>query len=221
MNAILAARDLRFAYRRSTQELFNGLTHDFASGAMTAVTGRSGRGKSTLLYILGLMLRPGGGQVTFDGTAMSARSDGERAQLRARRIGFVFQDAVLDLGRPILDSVMEPALYDGQRRREVAARAHQLLTDLGVHDRAGHRPGEISGGQAQRVAVARALINSPEVILADEPTGNLDTENATVVLTALRRAAQTGRTVVIATHDPFVIEQTDVTLHLGGDDAHR
>ena len=132
--------------------------------------------------------------------------------MRAHRIGFVFQDASLDPSRVILDSVIEPALHAGWSRRQARARGRELLEQMGVAARADHRPGEISGGQAQRVAVCRALVTDPAVVLADEPTGNLDRDNAEGVLAALSRATgagrdgedspDAGRTAVIATHDP-------------------
>jgi len=206
---VLEVRAVTFAYRRGGEELFGGLSWSFAGGALTAVTGPSGRGKSTLLYLLGLMLRPTGGQVLLQGERVDALPDARRAAVRAHRVGFVFQDAALDPARRIVDSVVEPALYAGCRRGEVVGRARVLLDQLGVGQRADHRPGEISGGQAQRVAVARALVNTPVVILADEPTGNLDQGNAAVVLGALRDAARAGAAVIIATHDADVLGACD------------
>ena len=206
---MLEVRAVTFAYRRGGEELFGGLSWSFAGGALTAVTGPSGRGKSTLLYLLGLMLRPTGGQVLLQGERVDALPHVRRAAVRAHRVGFVFQDAALDPARRIVDSVVEPALYAGCRRGEVVGRARELLDQLGVGQRADHRPGEISGGQAQRVAVARALINTPVVILADEPTGNLDQGNAAVVLGALRDAARAGAAVIIATHDADVLGACD------------
>lgn len=145
----------------------------------------------------------------LQGERVDALPDARRAAVRAHRVGFVFQDAALDPARRIVDSVVEPALYAGCRRGEVVGRARELLDQLGVGQRADHRPGEISGGQAQRVAVARALINTPVVILADEPTGNLDQGNAAVVLGALRDAARAGAAVIIATHDADVLGACD------------
>ncbi|MFI2753876.1 ABC transporter ATP-binding protein [Cellulomonas sp. P22] len=213
--AQLAVRDLTFAYRRrGAEELFGGLTHTFTPGAVTAVTGPSGRGKSTLLYVLGLMLRPVRGEVHVAGRRADTLSDARRSAVRSERIGFVFQDAVLDPTRTVLEGVLEPTLYAGRPTPEGRGRALALLDRLGVEARADHRPGEISGGQAQRVAVARALVNDPAIVLADEPTGNLDHDNATIVLDALREAASTGRTVVVATHDPFVLARADEVLAL-------
>jgi putative ABC transport system ATP-binding protein/lipoprotein-releasing system ATP-binding protein len=213
---VLTVEDLSFAYRRGGEELFAGLSHRFAAGRITAVTGPSGRGKSTLLYLLGLLLRPAAGRVVIEGVAAQSLPDAARSRLRARRIGFVFQDAALDPTRTVLDAVLEPALYAGVPRRDALSRAHRLLTEFGVLARADHRPGEISGGQAQRVALCRCLLNDPPIILADEPTGNLDRDNAVTVLDALRVAAGAGRTVVIATHDPFVLDRVDEVLDLGG-----
>jgi ABC-type lipoprotein export system ATPase subunit len=211
---VLAVEDLSFAYRRGGEELFAGLSHRFTPGAVTGVTGPSGRGKSTLLYVLGLLLRPVRGRVLFGADAVHGLNDPARSAIRARQIGFVFQDAVLDASRHVLDAVVEPALYAGATRREAEPRARALLEQLGIAVRAEHRPGEISGGQAQRVALCRALVNDPQVILADEPTGNLDRDNAAAVLAVMRQAAQAGRTVVVATHDPYVLEHTDEVLAL-------
>ncbi|WP_082556636.1 ATP-binding cassette domain-containing protein [Modestobacter sp. Leaf380] len=212
--AALSVSDLTFRYSRNGEDLFAGLTHRFVPGSVTALTGESGRGKSTLLYILGLLLTPSSGVVRVLETPSSDLSDAQRSRIRARSIGFVFQDAVLEPSRSILSSVCEPALYSGTRSPETRDRAMELLTMMGVDHRATHRPGEISGGQAQRVAICRALINDPKVVLADEPTGNLDRANTFEVLRSLRAAASTGRTIVIATHDPFVVNQSDQTLTL-------
>jgi len=211
---VLAVQDVRFAYRHGAEELFGGLSCTFTTGAVTAITGASGRGKSTLLYLLGLMLRPTSGAVLLGDIRVDHLPDARRAELRAQRLGFVFQDAALDPARTILDSVVEPALYAGSHRRDVTGRARDLLERLGVAERADHRPGEISGGQAQRVAVARALINSPAVVLADEPTGNLDHDNAAIVLAALRGAARDGAATIIATHDDFVLQHCDQRVEL-------
>ncbi|WP_415093070.1 ABC transporter ATP-binding protein [Micropruina sp.] len=212
---MMSITDVSFAYRKGGEELFGGLTHKFTPGAVTAVTGPSGRGKSTLLYVLGLLLTPTAGSVDLDGRPVSHVSDSERAFIRSRRIGFVFQDSELDPTRKVIDSVVEPALYAGGRRSEQLPRARELLKRFGLVERAEHRPGQVSGGQAQRLAVCRALINSPDVILADEPTGNLDRDNAALVLDALTGTARLdASTVIIASHDPFVLEQVDEVVQL-------
>lgn len=208
-------REVSFRYRGAGEELFGGLTHDFPRGSVTAVTGPSGRGKSTLLHILGLLRSPSSGDVLLDGEPVSARNDHHRSSLRANRIGFVFQESELDPARKVIDSVVEPALYAGHSRADVLDRAYELLDDLGLRERANHRPGQVSGGQAQRLAVCRALLNEPDVVLADEPTGNLDQDNAALVLSTMVRAAhERGDTVVIATHDPFVLTMVDEVVAL-------
>jgi putative ABC transport system ATP-binding protein/lipoprotein-releasing system ATP-binding protein len=212
---VIALREVVFSYRLGSGKMFGGLTHEFGAGKMTVVTGPSGCGKSTLLYLLGLLLTPTAGWVELGGRPMSKVSDSERAALRAGRIGFVFQDAELDPARTVLDSVLEPTLYNGAGRKASLAAAGGLLRRFGLAERAEHRPGEVSGGQAQRIALCRALVNDPEIILADEPTGNLDRDNAALVLDALTEAAhQTGRTVVVATHDPYVLGRADEAVAL-------
>lgn len=211
---MLRIQDLRFRYRHSSQELFDGLTHSFETGRVTALTGPSGRGKSTLLYVLGLMLSPSSGQVYLGDVTASALPDRARSALRAQQLGFVFQDAELDPARTIVESVIEPGLYAGGDLATLRTRAGELLGTFGLGHRADHRPGQISGGQAQRVAVCRALVNTPDVVLADEPTGNLDPDNAALVIDALAHAAAEGRTVVIATHDPYVVGRADEVVTL-------
>lgn len=189
--------------------LLTDWTEEFRSREMVAVTGPSGRGKSTLLYLLGLMLTPTTGRITLAGVPVHGLPDRDRALLRAHNIGFVFQDAALDPTRTVLDNVLEASLYRGSVRRREAQRARVLLARLGVDLRADARPGQVSGGQAQRVALARALVGQPRVVLADEPTGNLDRQSAEVVLTSLREQADAGSAVIIVTHDASVVAACD------------
>lgn len=210
----LAADHVTFAYRQG-EPIVTQWSASFPAGTVTALTGPSGSGKSTLLYLLGLMLRAQHGHVTLDGQPVDRASDADRARLRAHRFGFVFQDAALDPTRTVLDNVVETALYRREPRRRAAAAAHSLMRRFGVDVRATHRPGQISGGQAQRIALCRALLAAPPVVLADEPTGNLDPATARTVISALREHAATGATVVIASHDPQVVGQCDRHLDLG------
>ena len=206
--------DLHYGYRGG-EPILEGLSAEFPAGAMTVVTGRSGRGKSTLLYLVGMLLTPWSGSVTVDGEDVAGLSDGARSWLRATRVGFVFQDAALDPSRTVLDNVCEGAIYARADRRAATRHALELLDRFEVGLRADHRPGEVSGGQAQRVALCRALLMSPRVVLADEPTGNLDAHSAAVVLDALGSAAHDGgAAVVIASHDPSVVERADHVLAL-------
>jgi putative ABC transport system ATP-binding protein/lipoprotein-releasing system ATP-binding protein len=211
---VIEVEDLRFSYRRGGEELFGGLTCAFPAGQVTVVTGPSGAGKSTLMYLLGLLLTPTGGAVLYDGRRASALRDRERSRLRATDVGFVFQDAALDQSRTVLDNVVEGALYRGTSRRRTEARARGLLDRFGVELRETHRPGEVSGGQAQRIGLCRALIKEPVMVLADEPTGNLDRASADVVLDALVEVARTGATVVTSSHDPAVVERGDRVVAL-------
>ena len=211
----LAADDVSFAYPNGVQ-VIAGFSQRFHGGQVTALTGPSGSGKSTLLYLLGLMHRQSSGEIIVDDIPTSKLGDSERARLRANRFGFVFQDAALDPTRTVLDNVIETALYRGQPRRAAIIRANELLAEFGVELRSTHRPGQVSGGQAQRIALCRALLADPAYILADEPTGNLDPHTRDVVVEAFRRRAQAGTCVIIATHDPTVVTACDREVALGG-----
>lgn len=209
----LSTRALGFSYRPGAP-LLDGLDLSFPGGSVTAITGASGSGKSTLLHVLGLMVRPTRGEVVLDGERVDAGSDADRADLRADVYGFVFQDALLDATRTTLDNALETSLYRGARRFEERMRAMALLEQFGVSERALHRPGQISGGQAQRIALCRALLGNPAVLLADEPTGNLDAGSGRVVVDALRDHARTGAIVIVATHDPRVVDQCDHVVEI-------
>lgn len=199
----IAVHDVSFGYAQH-EPVIDNWSAVFEPGSMTALTGPSGRGKSTLLYLLGLMLRPTAGDVSVGGASTALLRDSVRARMRADHFGFVFQDAALDPTRTVLDNITETALYRGQSRQSLEPRALELLDDLGVrlpHDR---KPGQISGGQAQRIALCRALLADPAVVLADEPTGNLDPDTSDVVVATLRTRAQEGATVIVVTHSPAV-----------------
>jgi lipoprotein-releasing system ATP-binding protein len=211
---VIAVDGLVFGYRRD-EPVIDGLSWTFPSGAVTGVTGRSGCGKSTLLYLLGLLLTPDAGTITLDGEEVSGLADRERSRIRADRIGFVFQDAALDPSRSVLDNVIEGAIYTGIPRAVATERAGTLLDRFDVGLRADHKPGEVSGGQAQRVALCRALLNAPDVVLADEPTGNLDDTSAGIVIQALVDLAHDqAATVIISSHDQAVVSRCDLTLQL-------
>lgn len=204
----LRAVDLSFGYN-AERPLLKAWSADFHRGSTTALTGPSGRGKSTLLYLLGLMLAPTSGEVHVDGTSSGQLRDSQRAHLRAHRFGFVFQDAALDSTRSVLDNVTETALYRQDSRRRVESHALELLDRFGVNVPAHRKPGQVSGGQAQRIALCRALLSAPDILLADEPTGNLDPASAEVVVDALTARAREGATVIIVTHSPEIAKTCD------------
>lgn len=210
---VLEAREVVFEYVPGVRVL-DGWSASFRAGSMTALTGPSGRGKSTLLYLLGLMLHPGQGQIAVDGVDATRLPDAERARLRADRFGFVFQDAALDQTRTVLDNVTETALYRGQSRRDARADALALLDRFGVDVPPLRTPGQVSGGQAQRIALCRALLNAPRVLLADEPTGNLDPVTSDLVVDALREHATGGAAVIVVTHSPEVAAACDEDIRL-------
>lgn len=211
----LGTRGLEFRYRAGQVPIFAGVDLTVPRGSLTALTGASGSGKSTLLYVLALMLRPTSGDVLWDGRPVQGLPDGTRARLRASSSGFVFQDAMLDPTRTVLDNVCEAALYAGLSLQMARRRGRQLLDEMGVGHRADGRPGEVSGGQAQRVALCRALVTGPKVVFGDEPTGNLDDDAAELVWSVLRDRADSGCTVVVATHDQRLAGQADHRIDLG------
>lgn len=210
---MIAAQRVSFGYP-GAPPLLREWSVTFEDGTISAVTGPSGRGKSTLLYLLGLMLRPSAGHVEIDGQPVSGLSDRKRASCRAERFGFVFQDAALDPSRTVMDNVIEGAVYRHEPRPAARRRASRLLDEFGVALRADARPGQVSGGQAQRIALCRALLADPAIILADEPTGNLDPASATVVFDALHQRAQAGATVVVVTHDEGIAARCDRQVEL-------
>jgi len=214
IDPIVEAHDLQFAYPGSSGPLIESLDLTVDGGEMVAVLGPSGCGKSTLLYLLGLFLRPTAGQLTLVGRETTRLGDDARSQLRAHQIGFVFQDAGLHGNWSVEENVAEGALYAGLDYRAAIARARVLLATYGIGDLAGRRPTTISGGQAQRVALCRALVRRPSVVLADEPTGNLDSASAQAVLGGLRAAARAGAAILVVTHAEPVAAQCDQILRL-------
>ena len=192
-----------------------GVTLDVPAGEFVSVVGPSGAGKSTLLHLVGGLDRPSSGTVEVGGVDLGGLGDEALAEYRRRRVGFVFQSANLLARLTAAENVSVPCLLDGVRPAAATARALAALDRVGVADLAGRRTGELSGGQAQRVAVARALVMDPPLVLADEPTGNLDSHSSADVLALLRRSVdEFGQTVVMVTHDPVAAEVTDRTVEL-------
>ncbi|KYH26939.1 putative ABC transporter ATP-binding protein [Halalkalicoccus paucihalophilus] len=183
-------------------------------GSYTAIMGPSGSGKSTLMNLVGCLDRPTEGRVLVDGRDVAGMSDRERTTLRGRTIGFVFQTFNLMPRLSALENVALPLVFQGVRRRERRARARELLDRVGLAERADHRPNQLSGGQRQRVAIARALVADPAIVLADEPTGNLDTATGSDVLALFEALYGEGRTVILVTHERDVAEHAERIVHV-------
>ena len=191
-----------------------GVSLSIESGDYVAIMGSSGSGKSTLMNILGCLDVPTGGRYLIDGTDVSALDEDDLSDLRSRKIGFVFQSFNLVPRTSAIANVELPLAYAGLGRAERRRRALRALQALGMADRLAHQPSELSGGQQQRVAVARAIVTNPSLILADEPTGNLDSRSTEEVLRIFARLNLEGRTVVLITHEPDVAEQAKRVVHL-------
>jgi putative ABC transport system ATP-binding protein len=202
-SALLEARDVRREYRLKGDliEAVRGISLEVRSGDFLALVGPSGSGKSTLLHLLGAVDRPTSGSVLLDGSDVAAMSDPERARFRLEHVGLVFQRFHLLPMLSALENVELPMAEAGVGRRERHDRATALLRRVGLGDRMNHRPGEISGGQRQRVAVARALANGPSLLLADEPTGELDRRTSADMLELFQSLNEDGTSIVVATHD--------------------
>ncbi|MGV8909544.1 MAG: ABC transporter ATP-binding protein [Propionicimonas sp.] len=209
----LSAHGISYGYRRGVAVL-EDVDVTVPAATMTALTGRSGRGKSTLLYLLAGLLTPWHGHVRFGGSRLDAGSDAARSSVRARNFGFVFQDVVLDTRRSILEAILEPCLYAGVNRRDYAGRARELMVELGVDLDPLSLPGQVSGGQAQRIGVCRALLLRPRLVFADEPTGNLDSDSTEAVAAALGRATADGCAVIVATHDDRIVRHCSAKVEL-------
>ncbi|MBP6672745.1 MAG: ABC transporter ATP-binding protein [Bacteroidetes bacterium] len=203
---------------RSRLEVLKGISLSFDQGEVVAVIGQSGAGKSTLVHLLGLLDKPSEGEILFNGKNITQYSDEQISRVRNENIGFVFQFHHLLPEFSALENVLMPSFIAGKSGKEQYERARVLLSDVGMTDRESHKPSELSGGEQQRVAVARALMNSPKIIFADEPSGNLDAHNAELLhdlLFSLREKHQ--QSFVIVTHNKDLAERTDrrITLSNG------
>ncbi len=197
-----------------TVEALKPTTLALKAGTFIAVMGPSGSGKSTLLNLLGLLDRPTAGSYVLDGQDVSRLDDNRLSEIRCLKIGFVFQSFNLFSTMTVLDNVRMPMRYAGFGRREMRLRATRLLERLGLGDRLRHRPTQLSGGQCQRVAIARALANDPPIVLADEPTGNLDEKTGQEVLAILKELRDEGRTIIMVTHNPEYEAEVERTIVL-------
>ena len=214
--SVIVAENLVKTYKMGDVEVnaLRGLTVSIDRGEVVAIVGPSGSGKSTLMNILGCLDRPSSGEYTLDGETVAGLTDDQLADIRNRKVGFIFQSFNLLPRATALANVELPLRYSGKTEGR-KQRARQSLTEVGLGDRMTHRPYELSGGQQQRVAIARALVNDPAIIMADEPTGNLDSKVGQEIMDLLLNLnKQSGTTLIIVTHDPKIAAQTQRTIHI-------
>jgi len=206
-NSLIRLKDVWKIYELGKVELpaLRGVSLEVSRGDFLTIMGPSGSGKSTLLHIIGCLDIPTRGQVFLDGENISLLSEDRLAQLRGKKIGFVFQQFNLLPNLTALENVTLPMIFQGVETRERQKRGEEILSSLGLGDRISHRPAELSGGEHQRVAIARALANDPEIIVADEPTGNLDSKTGKKIMEILVELHQKqGKTIIVVTHDPNI-----------------
>jgi putative ABC transport system ATP-binding protein len=239
MSAIISVNELTKTYIMGTTKVhaLQGINLEIAENEFVALMGASGSGKSTLMNLIGCLDTPTSGTYYLNGTNVSTLNDDELAAIRNREIGFVFQTFNLLPRLSALENVALPLVYGGVSKTQRLERAREVLTDVGLGDRVDHKPNELSGGQRQRVAIARALVNKPSIILADEPTGNLDTKTSIEIMEIFERIHQNGNTIILVTHEPDISEhchrivrlrdgmvETDVlneNIVLASDPSHR
>ena len=213
---MLELQSIRRSYRQGGNVIhaLDGIDLLIERGEFVAIMGPSGSGKSTLLNVLGALDRPDGGRYLLEGTDVATLDDDRASTLRNERIGFVFQSFHLLPRLTLLENVLLPQRYCAAPMPDAAARAEQLLQRIGLGERKQHRPHELSGGQQQRAAIARALLMNPPLLLADEPTGNLDSKSATDVLALLEELNAEGQTLILVTHDAEIAARAQRTVHL-------
>ena len=216
-HALIEIQDITKVYQMGEVQVhaLRGVSMQIHEGEIIAIMGASGSGKSTLMNIIGCLDQPTSGTYVLEGQDISRLKDNQLAEIRNGKIGFVFQTFNLLARTSALQNVMLPMIYMGMGRGERRERAREALQEVGLADRMTHGPTELSGGQQQRVAIARALVNRPSIILADEPTGNLDSRSGAEVMALLQRLNQErDMTVVLVTHDPMIARHTQRIVHL-------
>jgi putative ABC transport system ATP-binding protein len=215
--ALIKLENVWKVYQEGELELavLKDINLEIAPGAFVVILGPSGSGKSTLLHLLGCLDLPSRGTVFLDGRDISRMSQDELAQARGQKIGFIFQQFNLLHNLSALENVMLPMIFQGKSERERQQRAESLIASLGLKERMSHRPSELSGGEQQRIAIARALSNDPDIIVADEPTGNLDSGTGKKIMEILIDLHKNeGKTIVVVTHDPTIAHYSDQIVHI-------
>ncbi len=203
-----------FLMGRETVNALAGIDLDIERNSFTVIMGPSGSGKSTLLYIIGGLDRPTSGRIEVNGQAIDSMDENALALYRRRMVGFIFQSFNLLASMSALENVAFPMRFSGIPAGQRRKRAMELLTEVGLANRAYHKPTELSGGQQQRVAIARSMVNDPQLVVGDEPTGNLDTGSGNSIMQTLAELHRTGRTVVVVTHDPRMTRYATHTVRL-------
>jgi putative ABC transport system ATP-binding protein len=216
MSSVISVKDLKKTYIMGLTQVnaLQSVTIDISKNEYVALMGPSGSGKSTLMNLLGCLDTPSSGEYWLNGTNVSSMSDGELAEVRNKEIGFVFQTFNLLPRLSALENVALPLVYAGMSKSNRLERAEEVLKAVGLADRMDHKPNELSGGQRQRVAIARALVNKPSIILADEPTGNLDSKTSIEIMGILEEIHNQGNTIILVTHEADIAEHAHRIVRL-------
>ena len=213
---VISVQELKKTYLMGTTEVhaLKSISLDIINNEYVALMGPSGSGKSTLMNLLGCLDTPTAGEYVLNGTNVSTMIDSELAEVRNKEIGFVFQTFNLLPRLSALENVALPLVYAGMSKSKRLDRAEEVLEEVGLGDRVDHKPNELSGGQRQRVAIARALVNKPSIILADEPTGNLDTKTSIEIMAIFEKIHQGGNTIILVTHEPDIADHAHRIVRL-------
>ncbi|GMX58476.1 MAG: ABC transporter ATP-binding protein [Candidatus Microsyncoccus archaeolyticus] len=213
---LISVKDLKKEFRVEdvVTKVLNGVSFDIEKGEFISIMGPSGSGKSTLMYILSFLDKPTSGEYFFDGKNVSHLDDDKLAEMRSSKVGFVFQSFNLLNRTSVLDNVILPLVYTDISKKERITKAKSILEQVGLSHRLDYTPNRLSGGEKQRVAIARALINNPEVIFADEPTGNLDSKSGLQVMKLLEELNNQGHTIVLVTHEKYTAEYAERIIYI-------
>lgn len=213
MKPIIATKKLKKTYNLGGQEIqvLSGISIEVQEGEFVALMGPSGSGKSTLMNLLGCLDSPSEGNYLFEGVNIESKTEDELAEIRNQKIGFIFQTFNLLPKLSAIQNVVLPSLYGP---KDESARAHDILIKVGLEDRMNHKPNQLSGGQKQRVAIARSLLMDPKILLADEPTGNLDSKTGAEIMEIFKDLSREGKTIIMVTHDPEIATHAQRIIHL-------